>query len=213
MSLTEFPLQKYLEEHSSEENQLLKKINRYTNANVLMPRMISGHLQGRVLAAFSKMIKPASILEIGTYTGYSALCLAEGLLPDGKLITIDINEELADVVNQFFQESSFKNQIEYKIGNALQILPQIENEFDLVFIDADKGNYSTYFDLVFDKVKKGGFIIADNVLWDGKVTAIREQMDKDTRVIDDFNKKIRNDKRVEKVIFPVRDGLLVIRKI
>lgn len=209
MEIVNEALQHYAEKHTSPESELLKKINRDTQANVLMPRMLSGHLQGRVLAMISHMIKPKRILEIGTYTGYSAICLAEGLADCGKLITIDINEELEDRVRQYF--SSLPHTVEYKIGNALEIIPMLSDTFDLVFIDADKSNYARYFDLVIDKVSPGGFILADNVLWSGKV--LNSNPDSDTRSILAFNKKIQDDSRVENVLLPIRDGIMMIRKL
>lgn len=202
-------LQHYAEQHTSYESDLLKKVNRDTHANVLRPRMLSGHLQGRVLSMISHMIKPNRILEIGTYTGYSALCLLEGLSPGGKLITIDINEELEQKVRGYF--ASFENRIEYKIGHALHIIPTLNETFDLVFIDADKSNYCSYFDLVIDKVRPGGFMLADNVLWSGKV--LNKDPDADTRSIIAFNDKIQNDSRVENVLLPIRDGIMMIRKL
>jgi caffeoyl-CoA O-methyltransferase len=202
-------LQRYAERHTTPESELLKIINRHTNANVLMPRMLSGHLQGRLLAMISHMIRPKNILEIGTYTGYSALCLAEGLANGGKLITIDINEELEQLVKRYFE--SYKEQISYLIGNALDIIPTLAETFDLVFIDADKNNYPKYFDLVIDKVRPGGFILADNVLWSGKV--LDNNPDSDTKAIISFNQKIHDDQRVENVLLPVRDGIMTIRKV
>ena len=157
------------------------------------------------------MIRPSAILEIGTYTGYSALCMAEGLTENGRLITIDINEELEEKVRSFFSESAFGNTIDYRIGDALEIVPQLENTFDLVFIDADKINYSNYYEMVLPKVRAGGFIIADNILWSGKV--LNTKKDKDTLALDEFNKHVHNDKRVQNVLFPVRDGLMVLRKV
>ncbi len=162
-------IEAYSERHTSQESALLKKINRATHANVLMPRMLSGNLQGRMLAAISQMIRPTAILEIGTFTGYSALCLAEGLAKGGKLITIDINEELESTVRGYIAEAGLDAIIEYRIGNAMEVLPSIQEQFELVFIDADKINYLNYYKLVLDKVKQGGFIIADNVLWSGKI--------------------------------------------
>ncbi len=201
----------YVEDHTTAESALLKKLNRETNARVMMPRMISGHLQGRVLAMFSQMLKPHTILEVGTYTGYSALCLAEGLQPGGTLYTIDINEELEEMVRGYFAEAGFADRIDYRIGNALQVIPTLNAEFDMVFIDADKENYAAYYDIVFPMVKQGGYIIADNVLWSGKV--VGPKIDKDTRAIMDFNKMIQDDVRVENVLFPIRDGLLIARKL
>lgn len=205
-------IEKYVLDHTQCEPEQLSNLNRETNAKVLMPRMLSGHLQGRILSMFSKMIKPKRILEIGTYTGYSATCLAEGLTEDGKLITIDVNAELEKMVRQHFKEADISQKIDFYVGNALKIIPTLNEKLDLVFIDADKENYSNYYDLVFDKVNAGGFIIADNVLWSGKVIMEEAKMDKDTKAICSFNKMVHNDKRVEHVLFPVRDGLMVVRK-
>lgn len=204
-------LQQYIEEHTEQESPLLQRLNRDTHAHIMMPRMLSGHLQGRVLATFSQMIRPLNILEIGTYTGYSALCLAEGLRPEGKLYTIDINEELEEMVRNYFEEAGVADRVEYIIGNAADVVPGLNGPFDLVFIDADKINYSKYFDLAIDKVVPGGFIVADNVLWSGKIVNTKKT-DKDTQALLDFNDKVHNDKRVENVLFPVRDGLMVMRK-
>lgn len=201
----------YSEKHTTPESDLLKQINRHTHANVMMPRMLSGHMQGRILAMFSKMLKPKRILEIGTYTGYSALCLAEGLSPDGKLITIDINEELEESVRKYFKQSPFADKIEFKIGNAVTLIPELKEKYDIVFIDADKENYSRYFDLVIDSVNLNGIILADNVLWSGKV--LEPKPDKDTRAILDFNEKVSKDSRVESVLLPVRDGIMMLRKV
>lgn len=209
MEILNEDLQHYAEQHTSQESDQLKKINRDTHANVLMPRMLSGHLQGRVLAMISKMIQPQRVLEIGTYTGYSAICMAEGLAKNGKIITIDINEELEERVRAYFKP--WEDKIDYKIGNALDIIPTLQETFDLVFIDADKSNYSNYFDLVIDKVKPGGFMLADNVLWSGKV--LDKKPDADTRAILAFNKKILEDSRVENVLLPIRDGIMMIRKL
>lgn len=205
-------LQRYVEEHTTPETELLQKLNRETHAKVMKPRMLSGHLQGRILSTFSHMIKPENILEIGTYTGYSAICMAEGLKDGGKLYTLDINEELEAMVRSYFREAGVEDKIDYRIGNALDIIPGLNVMFDLVFIDADKVNYSNYFDLVIDKVNAGGFIVADNVLWSGKVVN-EGKIDKDTQVMLDFNSRMHNDERVENVLFPVRDGLMVMRKI
>lgn len=204
-------LQAYSEDHTSSESELLKKIDRDTHANVMMPRMLSGHMQGRILSMISCMVKPSVILEIGTYTGYSALCFAEGLKPEGKLITLDINEELESRVRNYFKESPFNSQIDYRIGNALDIIPSLDVNFDLVFIDADKENYARYYDLVINRVPLGGYILADNVLWSGKV--LDEKADKDTKAIKEFNLKIQEDPRVENVLLPVRDGILLMRKV
>jgi predicted O-methyltransferase YrrM len=206
-------IDEYAGKYTAEENKTLSDLNRETHIKVLIPRMLSGHIQGRILSMFSHMIRPKNILEIGTYTGYSAICFAEGMQPDGKLITIDINHELETMANSYFKKSGFENQIEMKIGNAMDIVPFLTMNFDLVFIDADKHNYSNYFDLVIDKVNKGGFIIADNVLWSGKVTTDEVNTDKDTKALDEYNKKIHEDPRVENVLMPVRDGLMVARKL
>ena len=205
-------LEKYVCEHTANESDLLKKINRETHLEVLQPRMLSGHLQGRVLSMFSKMIQPERILEIGTYTGYSALCLAEGLTPNGKLVTIDINEELAPRVRSYFFASEFSEQIDYKIGAAMELIPTLNEKWDIVFIDADKDNYINYYHLVFPMVKVGGYIIADNVLWSGKVID-STQNDKDTELLRKYNLLNHEDERVEEVLFPIRDGLMVSRKI
>jgi hypothetical protein len=205
-------LDNYVCAHTIEESELLKRINRETHLEVLQPRMLSGHFQGRVLSMFSKMIQPECILEIGTYTGYSALCLAEGLKEKGKLITIDVNEELENRVRNYFQSSDFKEQIDYRIGDAIKIIPQITEQFDIVFIDADKINYINYYEMVFSKVKIGGYIIADNVLWSGKV-ADESKNDKETELLRAYNLLIYKDERVENVLFPIRDGLMIARKI
>lgn len=211
MDITDPSLQAYAEEHSSPETDLLAAINRDTHAHVKMPRMLSGHLQGRVLAMISKLLQPGSILEIGTYTGYSAICLAEGLAGNGRLITLDINEELEDKVRRSFEDAGLSQRIDYRIGNAVDIIPGLPGAFDLVFIDADKENYATYYDLVIDRVNPGGVILADNVLWSGKV--LTENGDKATRAIQAFNRKIQQDSRVENVLLPIRDGIMLIRKL
>lgn len=210
MSLIQHDMQDLLLNYCEPENELLKKIDRETNLKVLMPRMLSGHYQGRVLSMLSKMISPKRILEIGTFTGYATLCLAEGLPAEGLIYTLDINEELEDMVRGHFAESEFDAQIKYIIGDATQTVTQLEETFDLIFIDADKKNNGTYYDLVFDRLRPGGLIIVDNVLWSGKV--LNAQQDKDTKNISTFNDKIAADKRVEKLILPVRDGLFIIRK-
>ncbi len=206
-------LAKYVENHTKAETSLLKKINRETHLEVLRPRMLSGHLQGRVLSMLSKMIAPNAILEIGTYTGYSALCLAEGLKKDGKLITIDKNEELEARAKSYFDESEYTELIDIRIGDALEIIPTLDEKFELVFIDADKTNYLNYFNLVIDKLPSGAFIIADNVLWSGKVVQPLDTADDDTKALVKFNEIVQKDDRVENVLFPIRDGLMIIRKI
>ena len=197
--------------HTADENELLKRINRETHLEVLQPRMLSGHFQGRVLSMLSKMIQPKRILEIGTYTGYSALCLAEGLKMDGKLVTIDVNEELAARVQSYFDESSFSKQISYVISPALEVIPSLNETWDLVFIDADKQNYIEYYEMVLPLVKSGGYIILDNVLWSGKVTDSQKN-DKDTVLLRKLNTLIHTDERVEEVLLPIRDGLMIARK-
>lgn len=206
-------IQNYSELHTSPETELLSKINRDTYTDVLAPRMLSGQMQGRILSMLSKMVNPQNILEIGTFTGYSAICLAEGLKIDGKLVTIDINEELESRVSEYFEEAGLTDSIDYRIGNALDILPELNDQFQLVFIDADKENYQNYYNLILNKVSPGGIIIADNVLWSGKVLGVHsKKMDKDTQALINFNDFVQKDERVENVLFPVRDGLMVIRK-
>jgi len=205
-------LQQYVEAHTEPESPLLARLNRETYAKILMPRMLSGHLQGRALAMLAHMIKPKSILEIGTYTGYSALCMAEGLAEGGHLHTIDINEELETWVNGFIKEAKMDDRITLHIGAAAKIIPTLSMEFDMVFIDADKENYPLYYQLIFDKVRSGGFILIDNVLWSGKVVETEKKIDKDTRAIMEFNKMVHLDDRVENVLFPIRDGIMILRK-
>lgn len=206
-------LDDYVCQHTDKESELLYELNRKTHLEILKPRMLSGHFQGRALSLFSKMIQPKRILEIGTYTGYSALCLAEGLQKDGKLYTIDVNEELEQFAKHFFDKSEFKNQIIQLIGDAKDIITNIDEQFDIVFIDADKKSYSDYYDMVFPMVRIGGYIMADNVLWSGKITEDYNKTDKDTRKLMDFNNKVHNDSRVENVLFPIRDGIMIGRKI
>lgn len=203
----------YILDHTSEPDKLLLELERKTYLKVLRPQMVSGTLQGKILEMISCMIQPATILELGTYTGYSALCLAKGLRPGGKLITIDMNDELEDFAQSFFDRSSYKEQIDFLIGDARKIIPELNNTFDLVFIDADKRQYSEYYDLVFDKVRPGGFIIADDVIWYGKVNEPLIENDTYTQGLLNFNTKVQNDLRVENVIFPVRDGIMIIRKL
>ncbi len=198
--------------HSNQQNDLLQKLERETHTSVLKPRMISGHLQGRILSMLSKMQQPKRILEIGTYTGFSALCFAEGLQNDGELITIDINEELAPLCKRYFDASEYRNQIKPMIGNALDIIPTLKGEFDIVFIDADKSNYIKYYDMVIDRIPSGGLIIIDNVLWSGKVLETPKEKDIDTQVLQELNKMVTEDARVENLLLPVRDGLMIARK-
>ena len=210
MSFVNDDLSAYLERSCEAEPELLKQIDRETQLEVLMPRMVSGHFQGRVLSLLSKMIQPKCVLEIGTFTGYATLCFAEGLTKNGKIITLDINEELEDRVRGYFAASAFDTQIDYRIGNAANIISTINEVFDIVFIDADKKNNALYYQLIFDKVRSGGLILVDNVLWSGKVVA--NKTDHDTTNILTFNEMISADNRVEKLILPIRDGLFIIRK-
>ncbi len=204
-------IDEYAVAHSQDEPELLQQLNKETWQKVLVPRMLSGHFQGRILAMLSKLTQPKVILEIGTYTGYSALCLAEGLTENGILHTIDYNEELVDFQKKYFDKSIYKNQIKQYLGNALNIIPTIDDKFDLVFIDADKSNYSNYFHLVIDKMSKGGIILSDNVLWSGKVTENPDPKDEDTKALIAYNKLLKEDKRVETVLLPIRDGLTISR--
>ncbi|MBE9467933.1 MAG: O-methyltransferase [Bacteroidetes bacterium] len=205
-------IEEYILAHTEAEDELLKELDRKTNLKILRPRMLSGHLQGEILKMISYMINPENILEIGTFTGYSAICLAKGLDKKGKLFTIDKNDEIADFTKSFFDKSCLKDKIVFYVGDAIKIIPKIEEQFDLVFIDADKREYLDYYNLIFDKVNKGGFIIADNVLWDGKVIKKVDSNDKQTLGLIAFNDFVQNDNRVENVMFPIRDGLIIIRK-
>ena len=203
----------YCEKYTQDEGEILYQLNRETHQKILRPRMLSGHLQGQLLMFFAKMISPDKILEIGTYTGYSAICLARGLKEGGELHTIDINEELEDFAYSFFQKAGLENKIKMHVGNALEIIPGLNKRWDLVFIDADKENYINYYNLVLDSVKVGGFIIFDNVLWSGKVTQEINRKDKETVVLVELAKVLQKDSRVETVLLPVRDGLFMVRKI
>lgn len=205
-------LDNYIENHSENEPELLQQLSRETHQKILQPRMLSGHYQGRVLSMISKLVKPKYILEIGTYTGYSALCLAEGLQKDGALHTIDINEELADFQRRYFDKSGFGNQIHQHLGSALDIIPQLNSNFDMVFIDADKENYSNYFHLIIDKLNPGGIILSDNVLWSGKVLEPIKEGDVSTKALVAYNKLLKEDDRIETVLLPIRDGLTLSRK-
>ncbi len=211
MNIISEKLSEYIDRNSTGESKPLSELNRQTHLKALMPQMLSGKVQGKFLEFISYMIQPKYILEVGTYTGYSAICLAKGLQKKGKLITIDINDELTAMVKQYAELENVIDQLDIKIGNAIDIIPTLTETFDLVFIDADKINYCNYFDLVIDKVKTGGFILADNVLWSSKV--IEDRQDKDTMSIDAYNKKITNDGRVENVIISIRDGISIARKI
>lgn len=205
-------IQKYSDEHTSPESTVLRELNEETHSSIKSPNMLSGHMQGRVLAMISKMLSPKYILEIGTYTGYSAICLSEGLQEGGKLVTIDINRELDEINKRYFEKAGVTHKIEKFIGNALDIIPELNYSFDLVFIDADKTNYSNYYNLIIDKMNSGGIILADNVLWSGKILDDENTMDDDTKALSDFNKKITSDDRIENILLPVRDGLMIIRK-
>ena len=205
-------IEAYALEHSEKESDLLSDLNRQTHLKVLQPRMLSGHLQGRILSFLSSAIKPKNILEIGTYTGYSALCMAEGLPKNGKLVTIDKNIELETMVKKYINNSPYKNQMEFINANAIDVIPTLNLKWDLVFIDADKENYINYYDLVIDQVNKGGWIIADNVLWSGKVLEEPDQKDKETIILQKFNEKVQHDSRVRNVLFPVRDGMMLMIK-
>jgi caffeoyl-CoA O-methyltransferase len=205
-------LDQYVCAHSENEPEILADLNRRTHVSVIQPRMLSGHYQGRVLSMLSHMIQPEKVLEIGTYTGYSALCLAEGLKEKGHLTTIDVNEELEDFVAAYIEKAGMGDRITQLIGDAIDIIPTLDEQFDIVFIDADKKNYCNYYDLVFDKVKSGGYIIADNVLWSGKVLEDYDSLDRETKILMDYNRKIHEDQRVQEVLLPIRDGIMIARK-
>ncbi|WP_304337012.1 O-methyltransferase [Capnocytophaga leadbetteri] len=204
-------LENYAAQHTEDEPLLLQELNKRTHLNVLQPRMISGHFQGRFLSLLSKMVQPRTILEIGTYTGYATLCLAEGLHPEGVLHTIDIKEELTDLQREFFDRSGYGSQIVQHLGKAADIIPSLNTTFDLVFIDADKQNYAHYFDLVIEKMNRGGIILSDNVLWSGKVVEEVKHNDKHTQALMAYNQKIKDDPRVETVLLPIRDGITLSR--
>ena len=204
-------LENYVANHSQQEPELLVKLNKETHQKILQPRMLSGHFQGRVLSMLSKIINPKSILEIGTYTGYAALCLAEGLQENGTLDTIDINEELEEIQQKYFDLSPYSNQIKQHIGDAIAIIPTLNKKFDLVFIDADKENYVYYFHLIVPMMNKGGIILSDNVLWSGKVLEPLNPKDASTKILLEYNLLLKNDSRVETVLLPIRDGLTVSR--
>jgi predicted O-methyltransferase YrrM len=201
----------YAVDHTQPEPELLARLARETHQKVLQPRMLSGHFQGRLLSMISKIAKPKTILELGTYTGYSALCLAEGLQKDGVLHTIDINEELKDFQKKYFDLSIFKDQIHQHLGNALNIIPNLDIKFDLVFIDADKPNYPDYFELIINKLNPGGIILTDNVLWSGKVIEKIQEEDESTRALVKYNTLVAADSRLETIMLPIRDGLSISR--
>ena len=204
-------LEDYVAKHSQPEPALLAKLNKETHQKILQPRMLSGHFQGRVLSMISKLVRPLHILEIGTYTGYATLCLAEGLQEKGIIDTLDNNEELFDFQRSFFDVSLFGTQIKQHLGNALEIIPNLNKTYDLVFIDADKENYSNYFNLIVPMMNKGGVILSDNVLWSGKILEEVKSNDKSTKALLEFNKMVNEDPRVETVLLPIRDGLTVSR--
>ena len=206
-------IEQYVSAHTELEPKLLAQLNRETWQKVLIPRMLSGHVQGRVLSMLSHMIQPKNVLEIGTYTGYSALCFCEGMTSDGELHTIDINEELKAIQDRYFEDSGYSAQIHRYIGNAREIIEEIDREWDLVFIDADKSNYINYYEQVLPRLRKNGFIIFDNVLWSGKVAGDVSQEDEDTQTLDKLNKLLQTDGRGQNVLFPVRDGLMIVRKV
>ncbi len=212
MEFIDEKLAQYALDHSSKESDLLYRLNRETHLKVLQPRMLSGHLQGRFLSLISHLIKPELILEIGTYTGYSALCLAEGLSETGKLVTIDNNPERDEIVKRYIGLAGMEGRIIPMIGDAHDLIPLIEGTFDIVFIDADKSSYSDYFDLVIDRIRKGGIILSDNVLWSGKVVETLKSNDHDTRLLLEYNRKLAEDSRIETVLLPIRDGISVARK-
>lgn len=205
-------LDKYILNHIDDEDEILKELDRETNLKVLGARMISGHLQGQVLTMLSKMIQPKNILELGTFTGYSAICLAKGLQKGGKLITIEIDDELESLAAKYFERAGLSGVVEQKIGSATDVIPTLNESFDLIFIDADKREYTKYFELIFDLIPSGGYIIADNTLWSGKVLETPNEKDEQTKGVINFNSFIKNNKKVEKVILPLRDGMTVIRK-
>lgn len=205
-------LDRYLAAHSNEEDPVLKELARHTYLKEVHPRMLSGHILGSFLTMFSRMLSPNRILEIGTYTGYSAICLARGLRPGGRLTTIEVNDELRSTALSFFQKENLHEQIELLNGDALELIPDLHDTYDLVFMDAHKDDYPEYYKLVLDKVRSGGYILADNVLWGGKVLEDRPA-DQTTRIIDQFNKQITSDQRVVNLLLPLRDGIMVIRKV
>ena len=205
-------LDTYIVNHSEAEPELLQQLTRETYQKILQPRMLSGHYQGRVLSMISKLVSPKYILEIGTYTGYSALCLVEGLKKEGELHTIDSNEELIDFQRKYFDKSDYGSQIFQHLGNALDIIPKLDKTFDLIFIDADKENYSNYFTTIIDKLNSGGVIISDNVLWSGKVIEKLDSKDESTKAVIAYNELLKNDTRIETVLLPIRDGLAISRK-
>lgn len=211
MNLIPEEIDQYATERSSPESQELNELNRQTHLKMLMPQMLSGHIQGLYLKMVSEMIRPKAVLEVGTFTGYAAICMASGLQEGGVLHTIDIDEELKPMILEYFEKAGVADKVKLHIGNAMEIIPALDETFDLVFIDADKVNYANYYDLVFDKVRTGGFILADNVLWSGKV--LENEKDEHTQALHDYNQKILDDDRVENLLLPIRDGIMIARKI
>ncbi len=209
---TAIELEKYILAHIDEQAPVLQELERETFLHVLRPRMLSGHLQGTILTMFSQMLQPQHILEVGTYTGYSAICLAKGLADDGQLHTIELNDELESIAQKYFQKAGLSEKITQHLGDAKTIIPQLNEPFDLVFLDGDKRDYVAYFDLVIDQVRPGGIILADNILWSGKVVEALDEKDEQTKGILAFNQKIKDDPRVSQTIIPFRDGLMLIRK-
>jgi caffeoyl-CoA O-methyltransferase len=206
-------IMQYCELHSEEEDEILKELSRETHLKVLKPRMLSGHLQGKFLYHMVKLTHAKNVLEIGTYTGYGSICMARGLEEGGKLLTIDINAELEEMVRKYIKKSGLEEKIEYRVGNAMEVLPRLETLFDLIFLDADKINYVNYYDLTVERLRPGGVLLADNILWSGKVLAKnRKKLDKDTEAILRFNKLVNEDPRVENMILPFRDGIMMARK-
>ena len=213
MKISNEQIESYCETHSSNESDLLYRLNRETHLKVLNPRMLAGKLQGGFLSMISKMLRPSNILEIGTFTGYSALCLAEGLQPDGELHTIEIDEELEEMITKHFNVSEHKEKLHLHIGNALEIIPKLNKTWDLVFMDAEKTEYLQYYELVLPHVRNGGFLLIDNVLWNGKVVEPIAENDTNTQAIVEFNRFVQNDARVNNLFLPLRDGLLLIEKL
>ncbi|MEY4571263.1 MAG: hypothetical protein RLZ10_456 [Bacteroidota bacterium] len=206
-------IEEYVLKHTPRESTILQELNRETHLKVMQPRMLSGHYQGQLLQFLVEMINPKSVLEIGTYTGYSAIAMTQGLTEGAKLITVDVNVELEKMISSYIQKAGFENKIEQLTGNALEIIPTLNQTFDLVFIDADKRNYKKYLDLTFDKLNPGGYFITDNVLWSGKVTMPKEKMDFDTKMIDEFNEYVQKHPKLKSILLPIRDGLYVSRKL
>jgi predicted O-methyltransferase YrrM len=210
MNLILESLERFTDNHTKVPNEVLQELERETFAKIYMPQMLSGHVQGRFLSMISKLVQPKNVLEIGTFTGYSAICMSEGLQEGGMVYTMDVNEELENMVRKFIGKAGVTQKIKYLTGNAVELIPKLDVMFDLVFIDADKENYSRYYDLVFDKVRSGGIILADNVLWSGKVA--EENQDEETRALVAFSDKVQKDDRVENVLLTMRDGVMMIRK-